>query len=53
LENETLLSKKNTKLLEINPQANSFLTVQASMGVKFEERESGEGWWHVVVQNEA
>jgi len=53
LENEALSSKKITKLLEINPQPKSFLSLQASSEVKFEEKESGEGWWQIRVPNEA
>jgi len=36
---EVVMSKRSTKLQEINPQAKSFLTFQASMEVKFKERE--------------
>ena len=53
LEIEALTSKMSTELQDFDLQENSFLTFQASMDVKYDERESGETWWQIWVQNGA
>jgi len=50
----SILSNKNTTKLQVgDPQARRLLNLEASMEVEFIERESGEWWWQMGVQNGA